>query len=176
MGRRARWTEEDLRRAVAESDGMAGVLRSLGLVAAGGNYANTRRHILTLGLDTSHWVGRAWHRVRHQARYWKKYELAEILVENSPHTSTSGLKARLIRAGLLDDRCAECGLTHWRGRKLSLHLDHANGIGHDNRIGNLRLLCPNCHSLTPTYTGKNIGRYIVPNRGVVRELSLAYIS
>ncbi|MFA9445403.1 HNH endonuclease [Egicoccus sp. AB-alg6-2] len=46
----------------------------------------------------------------------------------------------------------------WRGRPLSLHLDHISGDPRDNRLENLRLLCPNCHAQTPTHCGKNVQR------------------
>src|SRR5437763_16057938 len=57
---------------------------------------------------------------------------------------------RLLRMGVRHE-CSQCGITHWQGMPLVLHLDHINGINNDNRIENLRLLCPNCHSQTDTY-------------------------
>lgn len=68
------------------------------------------------------------------------------------------VKVRLLRAGLLQNRCQECGLEEWQGKQLSMHLDHINGIKGDHRLENLRMLCPNCHSQTPTYGGKNVKR------------------
>jgi 5-methylcytosine-specific restriction endonuclease McrA len=65
------------------------------------------------------------------------------------------LKRRLVRAGLLEDRCAECGLSDWRGRPLALELHHVNGDGSDNRLENLAILCPNCHTQTDTWGGRN---------------------
>lgn len=68
------------------------------------------------------------------------------------------VKLRLIRAGLKESRCEECGISKWRGRPLSMALHHVNGDGHDNRLENLELLCPNCHSQTDNYGGRNRGR------------------
>jgi 5-methylcytosine-specific restriction endonuclease McrA len=68
------------------------------------------------------------------------------------------VKSRLLGAGLLENRCSTCGLTEWRGSRLAMHLDHVNGMPHDHRLKNLRMLCPNCHSQTPTYAGRNVRR------------------
>jgi 5-methylcytosine-specific restriction endonuclease McrA len=65
------------------------------------------------------------------------------------------LKRRLLAKGLLQRRCSECGLTDWRGAPLALVLDHINGDPRDHRLENLRLLCPNCNSQTPTFAGRN---------------------
>ena len=67
----------------------------------------------------------------------------------------SHLKQRLVRAGLKENRCEACGLSEWRGEPLSLALHHVNGDKHDNRLENLQLLCPNCHSQTDTFAGRN---------------------
>jgi hypothetical protein len=72
--------------------------------------------------------------------------------------SRYNIKHRLIRAGLLENRCQECNLTEWRGKPLMAHIDHINGIKDDHRLENLRMLCPNCHSQTETYGGRNARR------------------
>ena len=79
----------------------------------------------------------------------------EQLLSGERATRRTHFKMRLIAAGLLLPSCAECGITTWRGQPLSLELDHINGDKQDNRLENLRLLCPNCHSQTATYAGRN---------------------
>jgi len=84
--------------------------------------------------------------------------LSEILVKDSIYQSNK-LRKRLIKAGLKSHQCETCGLVEWLGSPIPLELDHINGDKHDNRLPNLRIICPNCHALTDTYRGKNIGRY-----------------
>jgi Zn finger protein HypA/HybF involved in hydrogenase expression len=81
--------------------------------------------------------------------------LIEILIENSTYTNRSGLKRRLVNEGLLEYKC-KCGnIGLWEGKRLSLQLEHKNGKNNDNRIENLEFLCPNCHSQSETFSGKN---------------------
>lgn len=70
---------------------------------------------------------------------------------------TNALKWRLIREGIKRRRCESCGRNEWSGRPIPLELDHINGRREDNRLDNLRVLCPNCHAQTDTYRGRNIG-------------------
>jgi predicted transcriptional regulator len=87
----------------------------------------------------------------------------EALVAGS--RSRRNLKRRLVAAGLKHEWCERCGLTEWRGQPLSLALHHINGDGAENRLENLELLCPNCHSQTPNFSGRNRGRHM----GVVAD-------
>lgn len=80
--------------------------------------------------------------------------LEEIFKANTPR-GRGHLKLRLLRAGIKEDRCERCGLSEWLGRPLSVALHHINGDRLDNRIENLELLCPNCHSQTDTFSGRN---------------------
>ena len=80
--------------------------------------------------------------------------LSEVLVEHSDFHRTC-LKKRLLKEGMLENKCYECGmLPEWNGKPLVMILDHINGVNNDNRIENLRLLCPNCNSQTDTFAGR----------------------
>ena len=78
----------------------------------------------------------------------------ELFCENSKH-SRNILRNRIIKNELIPYKCAICGITEWLDKNLSLELDHINGVNNDNRLENLRFLCPNCHSQTITYGSKN---------------------
>ena len=81
-----------------------------------------------------------------------RWPLQRILAESK---SRSSIKRRLLEAAILKNICEECGLSNWRGRPLSIQLDHRNGSGSDHRLQNLRMLCPNCHSQTSTFGARN---------------------
>lgn len=85
-----------------------------------------------------------------------KISLNEILDGKHPQYQTGKLRVRLIQEGIKHHKCESCGIEEWMGSKISLELDHINGIRTDHRLDNLRILCPNCHSQTPTYRAKNI--------------------
>tara|TARA_Y100000593_G_C4209246_1_gene285940 strand:- start:30 stop:623 length:594 start_codon:yes stop_codon:yes gene_type:complete len=80
--------------------------------------------------------------------------VADKLQANSS-LSTGHIKKYALQAGLLEDKCSQCGIYEWNGKEIVLELDHINGINNDHRLDNIRLLCPNCHSQTSTWRGKN---------------------
>ncbi|MDQ3702342.1 MAG: HNH endonuclease [Chloroflexota bacterium] len=150
------WPADAFAQAVRQSTSIVGVLRVLGVTFSGTNYRRVHLQVARERLDTSHWLGKGYLRGGSHA-FSKSTPLAEILVEHSTYSNLVHLKRRLIAKDLLPDACNACGITDWRGKRLVLHLDHVNGVGDDHRLDNLRLLCPNCHSQTATYCGRNAG-------------------
>lgn len=153
MSTLSKFTDEQLIEAVKESVSITGVLRKLNLNIYGANHKVIKRRIIKLNLDTSHFTGQAWNKGQKITCNPGK-PLSEILVENS-EISTNHLKQRLIKANLLIYKCCVCGLFKWMKKSIVLQLHHKNGVHNDNRIENLCLICPNCHSQTDTFTSKN---------------------
>ena len=147
-------SEEEFKTIIQNSYSYSDCLRALGLTTRGGSSLDIlKRRIAELNCSTEHFG-----KYINQKNPYIRYELDEILVENSSYANISSLKKRLVNENRLEYKCAICGLTNWLGKEISLQLDHINGINNDHRIENLRFLCPNCHSQTDTYAGKNIGR------------------
>lgn len=147
---RAVYPDETLTAAVAASQSYAGVLRTLGLPMAGGTHAHLARRIRALGIDTSHFLGQA-HRRGQQAPQHRAADILVLLPAGSSRIKSPLLRRALVESGL-PERCVLCGLDGtWRGHPLRLIIDHVNGDWLDNRLENLRFLCPNCHAQTATW-------------------------
>lgn len=153
------YTEKQLRDAVASSSSFRQVVIKLGLSPkSGGNHKTLKSKVESLGISIEHFHGRG--HLKGKSHDWgRRYHLDEILIRNSPYKNNSALKRRLLKEGLLQQRCytKECPIKKpiWLGKRLAFHLEHKNGINNDNRLENLCLLCPNCHSQTDTYCGRN---------------------
>jgi hypothetical protein len=148
-----RYTEQEARTAVAESLCYTEVLRKLGLRPAGGNHRVLRRYVDEIWrIPTAHFnPARA--RLAKLARR-RPVPLELVLVPGSNY-SRAKLKQRLYDAGLKARHCEACGQgEQWRGAHMSLILDHVNGVADDNRLENLRIVCPNCAATLDTHCGR----------------------
>ncbi len=148
------YTPEELRSAVANSTSCRQVLIKLGLSPKGGNYGTFKRNVEKLGLDTSHFLGQGHNRGKKAVNQ----RPIEDYLENKAYIRSSKLRERLIREGYFERQCSSCRGKIWLGKAMPLELDHINGDPVNNGLENLRLLCPNCHALTPTYRGRNQSR------------------
>jgi len=146
-----KYTESELINAVSISTSMRQTLVNLNVAPFGGNYDVLRKAIKRFNLDTSHFKGQAWKGIKLPA----KKALSEYLTQGS-NISSYKLKNRLLRGQVIELKCSNCGNTTWLNQSIPLELDHINGDNKDNRLSNLRLLCPNCHALTPTYRSKTV--------------------
>ena len=143
-----------LKNAVQKSVSKNQVLEMLGLSASGGNYRIVNELCKKHNIDMSHFTGQ---NMTGRKLPRRRLPIQEYLKEGT-NIQSFKLKRYLVEDGILEYKCSCCGISEWNGKPLSLQLDHINGKNDDNRLQNLRLLCPNCHSQTDTYSGKNKAR------------------
>jgi hypothetical protein len=150
------WNKEILIELIKESKTQSEVLNKMKLRSAGSNFYTLKKYIKLFDIDTSHFIKNYNIMIN-----FNTIPLYEILVENSTF-NRNHLKERLYKESLKDRKCELCGQDeNWNGKKMSLILDHKNGIHNDNRIENLRIVCPNCNATLNTHCGKNIKK---PNK------------
>ena len=145
-----RYTEDEARKAVAASRSWAETLRNLGMCHGGGSAAVLKKWVAIWGIATDHFDPYA--ALRGPAR--TATPLSDVLVEHSSF-ARGHLKRRLLREGIKPRHCELCGQgEEWRGKRMSLILDHINGVNNDNRLENLRIVCPNCAATLDTHCGR----------------------
>jgi hypothetical protein len=155
-------SKENLQELTIKSSSLADILRQLGLYVSSGNYRPLKRRLDNENIDYTH-IKMGLDANKGKLFPNKQLPLSEIMIENSGF-STTQLKKRLIKNNILENKCSKCGLgAQWNNENLVLQLDHINGNPRDNRLENLRMLCPNCHSQTPTYSARNSRKGIVKN-------------
>ena len=154
MPKPRKWDRKGLEEAVKKSYSFAQVIKSLGLVPAGGNYKLVKELIAEQKLDISHFKGQGWAKGKSNPRNLEKPDIG-LYFENILPIQSQRLKQRLIDDKFFEHKCSNCGLETWLDEPIPLELDHINGDNKDNDFNNLRLLCPNCHALTDTYRGRN---------------------
>ena len=144
--------KHEIENAVKISKSIASVLGLLGMRKAGGNYRNIQLRILKLGIDTSHFTGKAHNTGKRSNR---RLSAHDILIDRTRtgerHQEASILRRSLLEIGI-QHKCTNCENTGmWQGKRLTLQIDHIDGNWLDDRKENLRFLCPNCHSQTSTF-------------------------
>jgi Zn finger protein HypA/HybF involved in hydrogenase expression len=161
-----KYTLEEFKLAVEQSYSVAQVLTKLGLAPKGGNYGVFHRYKKQHNIDTSHFTGQG--HLKGKTHNYTTKPLEEILVEESDYNSHK-LRLRLIGEGIKEHKCECCRLSEWMGQPISLELDHIDGDNKNNKLDNLRVLCPNCHAQTPTYRGKNKKKIILKLKKIEKK-------
>lgn len=146
------YTKEWLEELCAESHNYTEVARKAGRSPRSGSVIPTiKKKIAEYGINVEHFnpnYGR-------EPTSKKRYTVEEIFIKDS-FVCGKRIKEYIYDLNLLPYKCVKCGnIGEWQGEKLSLQIHHINGINNDNRLENLCWLCPNCHSQTDTYAGKN---------------------
>ena len=147
------FSKEILEKAIKESKSKADVLRKIGLPPKGGNYKILTRWINTFQIDCSHFIGQGWSKGMNTPLI----KLEDILKKDVNYKSDT-LKKRLWNDNLKYKKCEICGIEDWNNKEIVFELHHINGDHYDNRLENLQILCPNCHSQTKTHRGRNTKR------------------
>lgn len=152
-----KYSKNIIQEAVFNSESINQVLIKLGLKICGGNHSHIKKIINFYDIDTSHFLGMAINKgKRSNNKHSVESFLNNVMIKNGPNYTGRTLKAKLIEFNLKKDICEICGqIPFWNNKKLSLQIDHINGDHFDNRMENIRIVCPNCHTQTETFSVRN---------------------
>lgn len=154
---RRKYTENQFVEAWNSSNSVMECLRKLKLNEFGSAHQIAKDTAIELGLNKDHMTGQGWSKGLVRTGQNSR-PLSELLVYGQKENGTR-LKDRLVREGIKLWICEKCGLDSWLGNKITLELEHIDGDNKNNNIKNLAFLCPNCHSYTDTWRGRNIKSY-----------------
>jgi len=156
--KRIKYTKELLEENVKDCYSFAELCRRLGLKPEGSNPKTLRKKMDEFGVDYSHFTGKAWNKNPENPVYRGKY-LPKLCEHSS--LSSANVKELVYRLGLKENKCEICGVTEWLGNPIVCELHHINGDSTDNRIENLQILCPNCHSQTDNFRSRNRNKKVM---------------
>lgn len=147
--------KEKLQELVNTSSSLGEILQKQGKSISGASIKLLRQELEIYGIS---------YHFLNEKEVKRKLDLSEILVKDKVYKS-SDLRRRLVEEGIKEDKCERCGISEWQGEKLTLQLHHINGDHNDNRLENLQILCPNCHSLTDNFVNKRKDVKVCPDCG-----------
>lgn len=161
------YMSDEFKELVKDSNTLSEICIKMSLVQSYGNRRTIKKYIKLNNLDISHFY------IIKNKVTGKKCELKDILIENSSYNNNTNLKEKLYKECLKERKCELCGQNeYWNNMKISLILDHINGINNDNRLENIRIVCPNCNAGLDTFSGKNTKKQNNSNYYTRKELEI----